>query len=78
MKDALEETLKYESKILYHKLLRDYYKGNLTWLQYKQEESKVAGIVKALTEEADVKPSFRAELESHTYPIDWWLNRNTR
>ena len=78
MKDALEETLKYESKILYHKLLRDYYKGNLTWLQYKQEESKVAGIVKALTEEVDVKPLFRSELESHTYPIDWWLNRNAR
>lgn len=78
MKDILEENMKYEGKIRYNSLLQDYYKGSLTWLQYKEEVAKVGGAIKALLEEADVKPPFRTELESHLYPLDWWFSTHKK
>lgn len=78
MKDILEENIKHESKIRYNSLLQYYYRGSLTWLQFKEEVAKMNGAAKALLEEADVKPSFRTELERHIYPLDWWLSTHRK
>lgn len=76
MKDFLIETLKLEEKIRRGALLKDYYSGQITWLQYCAENEKLVATVKAITEEAQVKPSFRNELESNLYPLDYWYKKS--
>lgn len=78
MKDFLVETIKLEYKIRLGNLLKDYYGQTITWGQYLAEAEKLKGIVKALTEEASVKPTFRTELEKEIYPLDYWLRKNKR
>lgn len=78
MKDFLVETIKLEEKIRRGALLKDYYGSVITWGQYLAEAEKLKAVVKALTEEASVKATFRAELEKETYPLDYWLRKNKR
>lgn len=75
MKDFLLETIKLEGKIRYGALLKDYYNGNITWNTFMQESEKLQAIEKALTEEANVKPQFRTELENQMYPLDYWIRK---
>ena len=75
MKDFLLETIKLEGKIRYGALLKDYYAGNITWNTFLQESDKLQGLEKALTEEANVKPQFRTELENQMYPLDYWIRK---
>lgn len=69
MKDILEENMKYEGKIRYNSLLQDYYKGSLTWLQLKDEQARIGASAKAILDEADVKPSYRTDLENKEFPL---------
>lgn len=75
MKDFLIETIKLEGKIRYGSLLKDYYASRITWNQFLTEAEKLQAIEKALTEEANVKANFRAELEGQMYPLDYWINK---
>ena len=75
MKDFLLETIKLESKIRRGSLLKSYYSGQITWLQFMAEAEKLQAIEKAVTEEASVKPSFRNELEGQMYPLDYWIKK---
>ena len=75
MKDFLVETIKLEGKIRRGSLLQDYYSSKITWNQFLTEAEKLQAIEKALTEEANVKATFRAELEAQMYPLDYWINK---
>lgn len=75
MKDFLLETIKLEEKIRRGSLLKQYYSSQITWNQYVTESDKLSATVKAITEEACVKASFRSELENHLYPLDYWYNK---
>lgn len=77
MKDFLSETIKYEEKIRKGSLLKDYYAGTITWLQYCDEVSKLASVVDLLSEQSNVNADFRAILEQQMYPIDFWVKKNT-
>lgn len=77
MKDILTEVMKLEVKIMCLNALQDYYKGKITFLQYQEEVSKSSSACKAILEEADVKPSYRSELESHSYPLQWFFTRKS-
>lgn len=76
MKDFLLETIKLEEKIRRGALLKDYYSGKITWLQFCAEADKLESIAKVLAEEATIKPDFRKELESHIYPLDYWCGKH--
>ena len=76
MKDFLLETMKLEAKIRHGALLKSYYNGTITWLQFMAEAEKLSATLKALSEEANVKPTFRAELEKETYPLDYWFKKS--
>lgn len=75
MKDFLIETLKLEEKIQRGALLRKYYGSQITWLQYCEQSDRLTATVKAILEEASVKPSFRSELEKEIYPLEYWYNK---
>lgn len=77
MKDFLLETIKLEEKIRRGALLKDYYSGTITWLQYCDEVSKLASVVDLLSEQSNINPDFRAILEQQMYPIDFWVRKNT-
>lgn len=77
MKDFLTQTIKLEEKIRRGNLLKSYYSGMITWGQFVAESDKLKSTVKALTEEAAVKTTFRNELEKEMYPLDYWMNKNT-
>lgn len=73
MKDFLLETIKLEEKIRRGALLKDYYSGKITWLKYTEESDKLSATAKSLSDEAIIKPDFRAILEGQIYPLGWWF-----
>ena len=77
MKDILSEVLKLEVKIMSWSSLQDYYKGKITYLQHTDNINKYASTAKAMLEEADVKPNYRTELESHSYPLQWFFSKKS-
>lgn len=78
MKDLLNEKVKLEIKIQNIILLEKYYSGKLTWLQLKDEQARIGASAKAILDEADVKPSYRSDLESREFPLTDFLNGNRK
>lgn len=78
MKDLLTEKIKLEEKINYVILLEKYYRGKITWIQFKEESGRIKTSAKALLEESDVKPSMRNDLENQDFPLTNFMNNHKK